>query len=271
MHPDLPESLRPDRSEAMTPVGAALQAELAPGVTFACLVGAAQQSRQLTTGLATFAPGASLPCHTHPFGESITLLQGDVVVEVEGRGYELDPLDNVVVPRATAHAVRNASAAAPALLHVALASHQPTRTLVDMPRSPAGRIGAERINRMAAAPRFAAGPNTEFVDCFNESLLPGFEMSGGYALFQPGGRLPAHLHDFDESICIVAGVATCLVEGRRYTLSDATTAFVPRGRVHFFINESAAPMAMLWVYAGPRPERIVVDEAWATRPGGPWQ
>ncbi len=45
-------------------------------------------------------------------------------------------------------------------------------------------------------------------------------MSGGYGLFQPGGRLPAHVHDFDESICIIDGEATCVVEGRRHTMSS---------------------------------------------------
>src|SRR5437868_8286660 len=99
--------------------------------------------------------------------------------------------------------------------------------------------------------------------------MPGLEMSGGYGLFQPGGRLPAHVHDFDESICIISGTSTCIVEGRRFTLADAATALVPRGRVHYFINESAGPMEMLWVYAGPRPERIVVDEVCATEEGDP--
>ncbi len=85
-------------------------------------------------------------------------------------------------------------------------------------------------------------------------------MSGGYTVFCPGARLPAHVHDFDESISIVRGKATCVVEGQRYGLSDCATAMVPRGRVHYFINETNQPMAMVWVYAGPRPERIVVDE-----------
>ena len=96
-------------------------------------------------------------------------------------------------------------------------------------------------------------------------------MSGGYGLFHPGGRLPAHLHDFDESICIIHGEATCVVEGRRYRLSACETAMVLRGRIHYFINESAAPMEMIWVYAGPRPERIVVDESCATTDGSPWR
>ena len=54
-------------------------------------------------------------------------------------------------------------------------------------------------------------------------------------------------------------------------MSDSMTALQPRGRVHYFINESQAPMVMLWVYAGPVPERIVVDERCATIEGNPWK
>jgi oxalate decarboxylase/phosphoglucose isomerase-like protein (cupin superfamily) len=40
----------------------------------------------------------------------------------------------------------------------------------------------------------------------------------------------------------------------------AATALVPRGRCHYFVNESGGPMAMVWVYAGPVPERVVLPE-----------
>jgi mannose-6-phosphate isomerase-like protein (cupin superfamily) len=96
-------------------------------------------------------------------------------------------------------------------------------------------------------------------------------MSGGYGLFQPDGRLPAHYHEFDESISIISGSAVCIVEGRRYVLSHDATAMVPRGRVHYFRNESANTMEMLWVYAGPMPDRIVVNERCATIGGDPWR
>ena len=108
------------------------------------------------------------------------------------------------------------------------------------------------------------------MDYFNSELIPGLEMSGGYGLFRQGGRLPAHLHDFDESICIASGSATCVVEGRRYTLGDQATALQPRGRIHYFINETPEPMGMIWVYAGPLPERIVVEESCAVEPRLAW-
>ncbi len=273
-----PQAMRPDRPEVMNRVGASTLMQIERDVIFECLVGAHNRARDLTTGLVSFQPGAALPCHTHPFGESITLLEGRSLIEVEGRSYELGLLDNVVIPREVPHAAANPSTADSAVLHIAMASHQPTRTLVEkpfprqaMPATATGRPGAERVNRFRTAPRFAAGPGTEFIDFFNVDLLPNIEMSGGYGLFTPGGRLPAHVHDFDESICIIDGTATCIVEGRRYSLSGSATALVPRGRVHYFINDSDGKMAMIWVYAGPRPERIVVDERCATVEGNPWR
>jgi 2-dehydro-3-deoxyglucarate aldolase/4-hydroxy-2-oxoheptanedioate aldolase len=272
------ESFRPDRPEVMNPVGSGPKMELARGVQFECLVGAHNRARRLTTGLATFSGGATLPYHSHPFSESITLLRGSAQVEVEGRSYTLGALDNVVIPPGAAHAVHNKSSSEPAVFHVAMASDAPTRVLIEkffprrtMPADSQGIAGVERINRFAVAPRAAAGPNTEFIDLFNETMIPGIEMSGGYGLFHPTGRLPAHVHDFDESICIISGAATCVVEGRRYKMSDASTALQPRGRVHYFINETNRPMEMLWVYAGPRPERIIVDEACGTVEGNPWR
>jgi 2-keto-3-deoxy-L-rhamnonate aldolase RhmA/quercetin dioxygenase-like cupin family protein len=273
-----PESLRPDRPEVMSKVGTSPQVELNRGVTFESLVGKHIQAKNLTTGQVTFAPGASLPYHTHTFSESITVLRGTLIVEVEGRSYTLRKMDNMVILPGLAHAARNASASEPVILHAALPTDTPSRTLVEkffsrrsMPDDSQGVAGAERVNRFATAQRAPAGPNTEFIDYFNSTLTPGIEMSGGYGLFHPTGRLPAHVHDFDESISIISGQATCVVEGRRYSMGGGETALQPRGRVHYFINETPGTMEMLWVYAGPKPERIVVDERCATLEGNPWR
>jgi quercetin dioxygenase-like cupin family protein len=187
---------------------------------------------------------------------------------VEGRVYRLGPLDNITIPRWLPHAAHNPDSSTPTRLHTAMASDTPARTLVsqsfnevEMPDDSCGMPGAERVTRIRTATQVqGVGPNATFVDHFNADLMPGLEMSGGYARFLPDGRLPAHLHDFDESICIIEGQATCLVEGQLHELQNCQTAMVPRGRVHYFRNDSSLPMAMLWVYAGPRPERILVDE-----------
>lgn len=276
--PRPPESMRPDRSEVMSKVGSSPQVELSRGVVFECLVGKHNHAQKLTTGEVTFSPGTSLPYHMHTFSESITVLRGSLIVEVEGRSYTLRQKDNIVILPGLAHTARNPSMSESAVLHAAMPTDVPARTLVErqfsrraMSEDSQGVSGAERVNRFATAPRAPAGPNTEFINYFNSTLTPGIEMSGGYGLFHPTGRLPAHVHDFDESICIIAGQATCIVEGRRYSMGGGETALQPRGRVHYFINETQSTMEMLWVYAGPQPERIIVDERCATLEGNPWR
>ena len=276
--PRPPESVRPNRSEVVNKPGKKTLIELAPGVSLDGLVGAHNEARNLMTGLVTLAVGAKLPYHTHPVSEAITVLSGTMVMAVEGREYSLSLLDTIVIPGGIAHSAWNNSAAEPAKVHVAIASHDPARELISttferrpMPSESAGVAGKERVTRFEIAPRFETGQGTSFIDYFNQSLMPGIEMSGGYGLFQPGGRLPAHFHDFDESICIIQGTAICVVEGRRYELTNYATALQPRGRVHYFMNEGKEPMAMIWVYAGPTPDRVIVDERCATIEGDPWK
>jgi 2-keto-3-deoxy-L-rhamnonate aldolase RhmA/quercetin dioxygenase-like cupin family protein len=275
-----PDSYRPDRPEVITNFGSGNKIDIQPGVVFECMVGAPQHAKNLTTGIVRFSPGVVLAYHRHPTTESITLLQGAVIVDVEGRRYRLKRFDNVVIPAGVPHGVENASLDREAVCHVTFPTAAPSREILEpiypprpMPDDSTGprTTGLERVNRFATAEWFDYGQGATFIDYFNEELMPGIEMSGGYGVFRPDGRLPAHIHDFDESICIVDGMATCVVEGRRHSLANYATALQPRGRVHYFVNESAKPMAMIWVYAGPNPTRIVVDESNATVDGSPWK
>ncbi len=264
--PQPPEGTTPDRNEVITSLGEGESMELEPGVTMESLVGDFNTARGLTTGIVTMQPETMLNYHTHPCAESITVLEGEAEIAVEGRTYRLGPLDNITIPRWLPHQSRNPDTRKPVRMHTALAmsvpEHEPVPRSFDrieMPLDSTGAPGFERVTRFTSADRLqGVGPGAEFIDYFNASLMPGIEMSGGFARFDPGGRLPDHLHDFDESICIIRGDTNCLVEGRQYSLNDYATAMVPRGRVHYFINESEHRMDMIWVYAGPMPERIVI-------------
>jgi 2-keto-3-deoxy-L-rhamnonate aldolase RhmA/quercetin dioxygenase-like cupin family protein len=275
--PRPPQHMRSEREEVITELGCGLVMEVQSDVKLTVLVGDFNGARNLTTGIVTLDPAVLLQCHTHPCSESITVLEGEAEVMVEGRAYRLGPLDNIAIPRWLPHSARNLNPRSALQVHVALATSVPERELVsnnftrtEMPADCLGTPGFERITRFQTATRsFGVGQGAEFIDYFNAELVPGIEMSGGFARFQPGGRLPAHLHDFDESICITRGAANCLVEGSQYLLSNCATAMVPRGRVHYFANESSDSMDMIWVYAGPMPERIVVEEACASETSHP--
>jgi 2-keto-3-deoxy-L-rhamnonate aldolase RhmA/quercetin dioxygenase-like cupin family protein len=271
-----PRALRPDRTEAISRIGDGKLSSIDSGVFFEAQVGGHNLAKGLTTGIVTMQPGSMLGYHAHSFSESITLLKGRIAVDVEGRRYALETLDNVTISSGVPHRVENCLQQS-AVLHIAMPTDCPARIVVnesfavtEMPHDIAGCERRERVTRRGLARTYELSPSARFVDYFNSDLLPGLEMSGGYGLFEAGARLPAHVHDFDESICIVEGMATCIVEGRCYTLADCATALQPRGRVHFFQNDTPQPMAMIWVYAGPQPLRIVVDEQCATVAGYAW-
>lgn len=255
-----------DRREAIQHPADATPEVLGVGAVLRPLVGAHDGAHGLFTALVTIEPRTEIPYFTRPCCAAVTVLEGEVVVEVEGNRYRLGPLDCITIPAEIARRTTNISDRR-AVLHVALASEAPALGEVnesfpeiDVPHSSTGRERKEHVTRGTPEARFALAPNAMFQDYFNAEL-GSKGICGGYGLFEPGARLPCHRHEFDESISIIQGRATCIVEGRRYELSDNATALVPRGRCHYFINQSDQPMAMIWVYAGDMPDRIVMDES----------
>lgn len=236
--------------------------ELAPGVEVRMLATGSMGALGLTTALASVRPGAELPLHTHPFSEVIVVVEGEAVIRIEGRRYRLGPYDAMHVPAGTPHAVRNGSDAK-TVLHTSFASETPARepsTLafetVDVEEPAPG--DPESLVRFERAPVYELSAQAYFRDLFARRL-GSRGICGGYGRFEPGASLPCHFHEYDESITIVEGRATCLVEGREHALADCATACIPTGRTHRFINRSDRSMAMIWVYASDEPGRTIVD------------
>jgi quercetin dioxygenase-like cupin family protein len=255
-----------DRVEAIARPEASRSVTLVPGVELRPMADAHRGARGLFAGVLTLAPGASIPYYARSTSEAMVVLEGAAAVDVEDRRYGLGPLDAIAVLPRRPRRLANPSADRPAVLHVALASGEPEQGWVNGRFSPAeqptasvGREGSERVVRHSAAPVTELAPRALFQDLYNAELGTR-GICGGYGLFEPGARLPCHHHLFDESITIVQGTATCIVEGRRHELSGFATAMVPQGRCHYFINLTLEPMAMVWVYAGDMPDRIVVGE-----------
>ena len=184
-----------------------------------------------------------------------------------------------MVPPNLAHTAVNTSSSQEAVVHVAMPTESPSRTLVDkffsrrgMPVDSPGKEGAEHVTRHRTARRVAAGGGASFIDYFNRDLVPGIEMSGGYGLFQPGGRLLAHFHDFDESICIIEGRGNLCrgrATGTRFpTAPTALAAPRPRPLLHQSVPGADGHDLGVW---RPVPERLVVAEHNCTVEGNPWK
>jgi mannose-6-phosphate isomerase-like protein (cupin superfamily) len=263
-----PSAWSSDRNEAIQEVASAKVSVIVPGIELIPLVGVHNGARNLFTGILTLAPKATYPFYTRPCTEAAVLVGGDVAVDVEDRRYRLGMIDAMLIPGGLPRRLVNLSSSRAALIHLSLAAAAPLQTWINGRFSPVeqhinstGRPGAERRCRNDPAAQFELAPRARFQDLFSGEA-PTQGICGGYGLFDRGARLPCHRHEFDESITIVQGAATCVVEGRRHELSHNATALVPQGLCHYFINLTLDPMAMIWVYAGDKPDRIVMDESY---------
>ena len=224
-------------------------------------------ARGFSTGMTTYASGAAMPNHIHDVSEAMTILEGSARVLVEGREYVLSPYDCIHLPAGTAHYVENAMAEPMLRVHSAFASAGAITGVVHSGFPFVARESCappvETLIRFDECPVYELSPGALFRDLFARRL-GSVGICGGYGLFSPGASLPCHTHNYDESITIVLGEASCQVRGSRYQLAGYDTAIVPEGEPHRFINESDGEMAMIWVYAGDEPDRVIVDNGYCS-------
>lgn len=77
-----------------------------------------------------FPPGSGLPCHTHEYDESITIVRGKAVCLAAGRRYELSGNDTVCIPRGVPHRFLNETDDVMEMIWV-YAGDEPDRQLED--------------------------------------------------------------------------------------------------------------------------------------------
>jgi len=87
-------------------------------------------STSFINGITTFDPGAGVPLHSHNCAESVVVLEGEAIVEIEGVEHELRANDTTFLPPNVAHRFRNASATQPMRILWIYASVDATRTII---------------------------------------------------------------------------------------------------------------------------------------------
>lgn len=93
------------------------------------LVTAEIGSQKLLNGITRFGPGAAIPLHSHNCEESVIILEGDAVFEIDGVTYSLSQHDTTWIPPDVPHRFRNASDSAPLAIFWTYADVEATRTL----------------------------------------------------------------------------------------------------------------------------------------------
>jgi len=105
------------------------------------LVTTARGGTTFLNGITWFDPGAVIAHHTHNVTESVVIVQGDAIVDIDGERTPLSTLDTTLVPANIPHHFENASADAPMAIFWTYASLEATRTIAATGES--GRIDAE--------------------------------------------------------------------------------------------------------------------------------
>ena len=117
----LPAVLRPDQ----LPV-----TERGGGARTVPLVTAALGSKEILNGITSFQPGAAIPLHSHNCEESVIILEGSAVFELDGVEHDLRRYDTTWIPPNVPHRFRNASQTEPLRIFWTYASVEATRTII---------------------------------------------------------------------------------------------------------------------------------------------
>ena len=96
------------------------------------LVGPSVGAQAFINGITSFAPGTKIPFHSHNCEESVMLLEGDAMLDVEGEEpVRLQPLDTTWLPANLSHRFRNLSDTQPMKILWIYARLDATRTLTE--------------------------------------------------------------------------------------------------------------------------------------------
>jgi len=101
------------------------------GASTVPLVTAGIGARAFINGITEFGPGAKIAFHSHNCEESVMLLEGDAMLDIDGGEHRLQPLDTTWIPPGLSHRFRNLSADRPMKILWIYASLDATRTLTE--------------------------------------------------------------------------------------------------------------------------------------------
>jgi quercetin dioxygenase-like cupin family protein len=82
-------------------------------------------------GITSFAPGSAIPFHSHNCEESVMLLEGDAILDIDGKEISLQALDTTWIPPNVSHRFRNLSATEPMKIFWIYARVDATRTITE--------------------------------------------------------------------------------------------------------------------------------------------
>jgi quercetin dioxygenase-like cupin family protein/quinol monooxygenase YgiN len=122
--------------------------ERGPGARTIPLVTATRGATTYLNGITTFDAGAAIGHHTHNVAESVMIVKGRAIVDIDGERTELSVFDTTFVPANIPHHFENASQTDEMKIFWTYGSLDSTRTLLASGET--GRIDDEQAGAVAA-------------------------------------------------------------------------------------------------------------------------
>ena len=86
------------------------------------------------------------------------------------------------------------------------------------------------------------------------------QLSSGITTFGPGSSNTTHFHNAEESVIVIEGEGTLILQGQEHHLKQYDAAFVTPGTHHRFINTGGVPFKISWAYATVHVSRTLVED-----------
>ncbi|HXR65344.1 MAG TPA: cupin domain-containing protein [Ktedonobacteraceae bacterium] len=216
-------------------------------------------------GLCQLAAGGTLNPHVHFYEEAFYILEGQVLVNIDGRNYRLGPGDYGIIQAGVPHAWRGVGAQAARWLEMLSPQPKPA----DLERDTFFFKGTTAPDE-GYAPDFR-DPTTRYLGHFHDEHMPpssqlqmdGYRGGNIYGIslkmlidrmlgaqhltlfmveFQPGGDGNVHDHPFEETYFLVSGEAEALLDGKPYHVKAGDYVWTGVGSTHGFFNRGTVPV-----------------------------
>jgi quercetin dioxygenase-like cupin family protein len=239
------------------------------GYSRASLVGhtTAPTSVHMGVALVKIEPGGSLAPHPHAYEKGFYVLEGSVIVSLDGQAYQLGADDYGLIPLGATHAWRNTGSQAVTILEmIAPQPKPPENDFKDTFFHPSGSAPSDgdvpalsdpRVSKYlgrfdesqlptagqiaAAGARGASIHGVSIVE-FIDRMLGAQHMAMFLVQFQPGGEGTIHDHMMEETYFIISGEAEANLDGNVYHVKAGDYVWNGVGCMHGFKNIGSGPV-----------------------------
>jgi quercetin dioxygenase-like cupin family protein len=279
-----------DWSIAASPM---VPSERSSGLARQVLVGQEQGAVHTELAVGAFAPGGWLQRHVHSFEEALYVLEGELLLELDGRVHWLVKGDYALIPIGLWHALGNAGAEQVRWLSVntplrlgpdagrkdTFFAREPFDPVAFAARAARPAFGSPTLRWIGhyegtppqaealrlddpARGRRPAGMDTALVVYSGISVkmlvdrVFGAELLTMFTVdYEPGGSAQAHDHPFEETYFFLSGEIEAELDGRPYTIHAGDVMFAGVGSVHGFYNMGTERVRWIETQAPQPPAR----------------